>query len=96
MKEHEDILNMNIDTNIDEPKAKASSSINKTFSPLNSKQYPSSYNQPSSDTNKWLLLKSSYYHSYASQFTKRISPITLEGDTLLQLQKWWDNIQSAF
>ena len=87
---------MKIDTKIDELKAEASSSINKKFYPMNSKKHPSSFNQPSYDTNKWLLLKSSYYHSYALQFTKRISPITLEGDTLLQLQKWWDDIQSAF
>ena len=89
MKENEEILNTKIDTNIDEFKAEASISINKTFYPLNSNKYPSSYNQPSADINKLPLLKSPNFHSHASQFTKNRSPMTLEGDTLLQLQKWW-------
>ena len=35
MKEHEYIPNMKIDTNIDDLKYEASSSINNTFSPIN-------------------------------------------------------------
>ena len=35
MKEHEDIISTNIDTNIDDLKAEAYISINKTFSHLN-------------------------------------------------------------
>ena len=66
MKEHEDIINTNIDTRIDEFKYEASSSINKTLYPLNSNNYTSSYNQPSADINKWLLLKSLDFYSHAS------------------------------
>ena len=76
-KENEEILNTNIDTNIDEFKAESSSSINKKLSPLNSNKYTSYYNQPSADINKWPLLKSPYFHSRDSQFTKHLSPMTL-------------------
>ena len=96
MKEHEYILNTNIDTKIDDLKGEASSSINKKLSPLNLNNPPSSYNQPSANTNKWPLIKSQNFHSHASQLTKHISHMTLEGDTLLQLQKWWDTICSTF
>ena len=77
MKEHEDILNTKIDKYIDDLKAEAYSSINKTLSPLNSNNYPSSYNKPSDDINKWPLIKSPYFHSRDSQFTKHLSPMTL-------------------
>ena len=96
MKENEDILNTNIDTKIDEFKDEASISINKTLYPLNPINSTSSYNQPSADINKLPLLKSPDYHSHASQLTKHISPVTLEGDTLIQLQKWWEAICSDF
>ena len=76
-KKNEDLLNTKIDTEIDKFKAEASSSINKTFSSLNSNKYPSSYNQPSADIIKWSLLKSPDFHSHASQFTKHLSPMTL-------------------
>ena len=66
MKEHEEILNTKIDTNIDDLKAEASSSINKILSPFNSNNYPHYYNQPSADINKLPLLKSPYFHSHAS------------------------------
>ena len=49
MKENEDILNKEIDTNIDELRAEESSSTNKKFSPLYPNNSPSSYNQPSAD-----------------------------------------------
>ena len=96
MKEHEEILNTDIDTNIYYLKSEASIYINKTFSTLNSNKYPYSYNQPSSDTNKWPLLKSPDVHSHDSQFTKYLSHMTLEGETFLQLQKLLDDIFSAF
>ena len=57
MKEHEEILNKNIDTNIDDLKAEASISTNKTLYTINPNKFPSSYNQPSADINKWPLLK---------------------------------------
>ena len=94
MKENEEILNTNIDTDIDEFKTESYSYINKTFTTLNSKKYPSSYNQPSDYITIWPLLKSTDFHSRASQFTKHISPMTREGYTLPKLQKWWDAICS--
>ena len=96
MKEHEEILNTKIVKNIHYPKYEASRSINQIFSPPNSHNYCSSSNQPSADITKLPLLKSLGFHSHASHFTKHLSPMTLEGDTLLQLQKWWDTICSAF
>ena len=87
MKENEEILNTNIDTKIEEFKAEASRSINSKFSHIILNNSPSSYNQPSSDINKWPLLKSPDFYSHASQFTKHILPMILEGDTILQLQK---------
>ena len=48
------------------------------------KNSPSSYKQPSADITKWPLPKPPDFHSHASKFTKYISSMTLEGDTLLQ------------
>ena len=62
MKENEEILNTKIDTNIDESKAEASSSINRNFSTINSNKPLYSYTKPSADINKWKLLKSPYFH----------------------------------
>ena len=72
MKENEEILNTNIDTNIDEFKAGAYRSINNTLSPISSNNSPSYYNQPSDGIIKWPILKSPDFHSCASQFTKFI------------------------
>ena len=92
MKEDEELLK----NKIDKFEAEASSSINKTVSALNSKNPPYYYNQSSDDIIKWPLLKSPDFHSHASQFTKHLSLMTLEGETLLQIQKWWDAIIFAF
>ena len=51
MKEHENILNTNIDTKIYYFKYEAYSSINEKFYPLNTNNSHSSYNQPSADIN---------------------------------------------
>ena len=53
---------------------------------LNSYIYPSYYYRPSADIIKWPILKSPYFHSHASQFTKHLSFVTIEGDTHIQLQ----------
>ena len=87
MKEREYILSTKNNTMIVNLKSEASSSINKTFSPLNSKNPLSYYNQPSDDIIKWPLPKSPYFNSHASQFTKHLPPMNLESDTLIQLQK---------
>ena len=72
MKENEELLNMNINMNIEKLKSKSSSSINNTVYNINSNNYPSYYNQPSADINKYILLKSPYFHSHASKFTKHL------------------------
>ena len=59
-------------------------------------QSPSSYDQHLASIIKWTLLKSPDVHFRASQFTKNLSCMNLEGDTLLPIQKWWDAIISAF
>ena len=55
-----------------------------------------SYEQPSAELTKFLLLKSPDKASDASQFTKHVPSPNFKGNTLLQLQKWWDENQSAF
>ena len=95
MKEHEDILNTKTDKNIDDLKAVAYSSINQKFSPPDSHNSRSYYNQTSDGITKSPLLKSPYFHSHDLQFTKHLSPMTLEGETLLQNQKLWDSIRYA-
>ena len=74
MKEHKEIRNTKIDTNIDDLKAEASICINNKFSPPNSKKSPYSSNQPSADINKCQFLNSLYFYSHASQFTKKYHP----------------------
>ena len=96
MKEHEEVIKTKIDANIDDLKYEASISINQTFSPLNSRNFHSYSNQPSADIKTFPLLKSPDSHSHASQFTQHLSPITLEGYTLLQIQKRWYAIISDF
>ena len=96
MKEHGEILNTNIDTDIDALKAESISSIKNKLSPLKQNNSPSSSNQPSAYINNCPLLKSLDFHSYALHFTKHLSIINIEGDTLLQLQKWWYAIRSTF
>ena len=92
MKEHEEVLNTKMDTKIDDLKAEASSSINQTFYTLNSHESNYYYNQPSDDINKCPFLKSPDFHSHASQFTKHLSPMTLECDTPIQLKKNLDAV----
>ena len=62
------------------------------FFALNSNKYPSSHYQPSAYLIKWTLLKSPDFHFHASQFTKRLSFMTLEGNNLIQIKKWWYSI----
>ena len=95
-KENKELLNVKIDKKVRELNSEASSSINKTFSPLNSNNSPSSYKQPSAVIIKWPILKSPDFHSHAPQFGKHLLTMTLEGDTLFQIQKWWDVVRSAF
>ena len=63
---------------------------------FNSNKYTSYYDQPSADIIKWIPLKSPEKHSHASQFTKHLSFMTLEGSSLLQIQRWWDASLFAF
>ena len=77
-------------------KSKISSSIGMEISTLNSNKSTSSYDQNSADLIRWPLLEKPYFHSHESQFTKHLSFMNLEGDTLFQIQKWWDAIFSNF
>ena len=64
-----------------------SNSIDMKLLTLYSNKSPSYYDQPSANIVKLQLLNSPEKYSHASQFTKHISFMTLEGDTLLQIQK---------
>ena len=81
---------------IDEYRSETSISVDMKLLTLNSNKHPSYYDQPSADLIKWPLIKSPEKYSHASQFTKHLLFVTLEGDTLLQIQKWWDAIISGF
>ena len=70
-------------------KAKASIPIDMKLFALNSNKYPYSYDQHSYDIIKWPHLKSIDFHSHTSQFTKKLSFMNLEGDTLIQIKNGW-------
>ena len=82
-KENEEVLK----NNFDKFKAKESSSINMKAPDLNSYKYPYSYDQPSADLIKFPLLKSPDFQYRASQLTEHLSFMTVEGNSLLQIQK---------
>ena len=66
------------------------------LSALASNKPPSSYDQTSDDIIQLPLLKSPEKYPHASQFTKHISSITLEVETIIHIQKLWDSILSEF
>ena len=63
-------------------------SINMKISALASNKPPSSYDQTSDDIIQFPLLKSPEKYPHASQFTKHISSITLEVETIIHIQKF--------
>ena len=71
-------------------------SIDMKLSSLSSNKPSSYYDQHSADIIKFPILKSAETYSHASQFTKHLSSVTLEGYTLLKIKKWWDTIISDF
>ena len=79
---------------LDELKSETVSSLDMKLSYLTSNK--PSYDQPCDDIIKWTLLNSPENYSCPSQFTKHQSSMTLNGDTLLQIQKLWDAIVSDF
>ena len=81
--ELEETLNMRLD----ELKSEIFSSIDMKLSTINSNK---------ADIIKWQPLKSPEKYYHASQFTKNPSFVSLEGGTLLQIQKWLDAILSGF
>ena len=81
---------------LDEFKSETVISFYMKLSDLTLNKNYSSYDQHSADLIKWPLINSIEKYSHASQFTKHLYSMTLEGNTLLQIQKWWDVIISAF
>ena len=61
--------------------------IDTKLSALSSNKPPSSYNQTPYDLIKWSLLNSPAKNPHASKFTKHISSMNLEGETLIQIKK---------
>ena len=59
------------------------------ISSISSNKHYSSYEQNSADIIKWPLINSLETYFHESQFTKHIYSMTLEGNTLLQIQKLW-------
>ena len=54
------------------------------------------YEQTPADIIEQKLLKLPEKYSYAPKSTKTFSSLNLEGETILQLQKWFDTIQYDF
>ena len=81
---------------INELKYETVSSIDMKIPDLSSNKPYSSYDQPSADIIKFPLLKAPEKYSHESKFTKHLSSMVLEGNTLLQIQKWWHAILYAF
>ena len=71
-------------------KCETFSSIEMKLSTLNSNKSPSFYDQPSADIIKGPLLESPEKYFYISELTKHLSSKNLLGNTLLQIQKWWN------
>ena len=57
---------------------------------------PSSFDKTLTDLLKLKLLKTPENSTHASQFTKHLIPLTLEGGILIQLHLWWDIIISSY
>ena len=55
-----------------------------------------SYDQPHTDQLKRTPLKTPEESTYASQFTKRMSTLTLHYGTIIKINKWWDSIRCAY
>ena len=49
---------------------------------------PSYYDKSYTDRLKFIILKTTEHYTHSSQLDKNLYPMTLEGDTLLQLNKW--------
>ena len=81
---------------LNELKSEIFSSLEMKLSAIISTKPFYSYNQTSAYLIKWTLLKSPEKYYHASQFTKHVPSMTLKGNTLLKIQKWWDSILSAF
>ena len=81
---------------LDELKSETIFYLGMKLSALNSTKPSSSYDLPPSDIIKCPLLKSPEKYPHASQFTKHLSSINLEGDKLIHIKKWWDAIISDF
>ena len=75
-----------MNTRLDELKCETFISIDIKLSTINQNKSPFSHEKPSSDLIKWPLFKSPEKYPHASQFTKHIYCVTLEGDALLQIK----------
>ena len=95
IKENEEKLSTEFDKNIDDIKDATYRSTNNTLHHPNSHNSRYSSNQTSADITKCPLLKSPDFHSHASKFIKHLSHMTLDSNTIIQLQKRWDAIRSA-
>ena len=71
-------------------------SLNIKISALTSNKSSSSYDQHYNDIIPWSLLNSTEKYSNASKFTKHLSSMNLEVNTLIHIHKWWDAIIYAF
>ena len=81
---------------LDEFKYETVSSLEIKLSSINSNKPSSYYEQPSADIIKLLLINEPEKYSHASQFTKNIFSMNLEGDNILQIKKLWDAILYDF
>ena len=81
---------------LNEFKSETFSSFEMKLPALTSNKPYSKYDQRSDDLIKCTLLKSPEKYPHASQSTKRLSSMTLKGNTIHYIEKWWDVILSDF
>ena len=89
-------IEYNLNMKLNEYKSKTSSSISMKLLTINPNKMFSSYDQHSADLIKCKLFKSPEKYFHASKLTKHLLFMTLEGNTLIQIEIWWDAIISDF
>ena len=97
-----DASKMEIETNISNNISDIQSDNIKNMNTLEMKLYSitliqnSSSDYPKTELLDWKILKTPEKSTHASQLTKHPTPLTQEGETILQLHKWRDTIICAY
>ena len=55
--------------------------------------HPSTSDKTHTDPFKFQIIKTTKKSTHETQFSKHLTNLILEGDSLIQIQKWWDAIR---